>query len=309
MFNEAPWPQPLQEGDAISVAAPSGPFSEERFQRGLAVLHKLGFKVLAPKGLRARRGFLAGSDAHRLEGLIRALRDPRSKAVIAARGGYGAMRLLPDLAKIWPQAAGKALIGFSDLTAIHLARLAAGGPVGYHAPMITSLADTDEAALADFKTGLLKAGAAEIVFRGNRVLYPGTAQGPVLGGNLTIFCHLLATPYLPDLAGAILALEDVGESPYRLDRLLTAIRLSGQAGRLAGLAFGAFANCGPEAGVDAVLEDFARRLRKPVLSGLAFGHHPANHFLPLGSWAELSAGPDNQGRLVFMARPPRPSGK
>lgn len=300
MFKEdRRWPFPLREGDVISVVAPSGPFFEDRFQRGLDILSSLGFKVLLPEGLRARQDFLAGGDEHRLEVLTRALLDPGSQAVMAARGGYGAMRLLPGLTGVWPRAAGKALIGFSDLTALHLARLAAGGPVGYHAPVITSLGDTNEAALAVFKMALLRAETSEIVFDGGLVLYPGRAQGPVLGGNLTILSHLLATPYLPSLDGAILVLEDVGETPYKLDRLLTAIWLSGKAERLSGLAFGAFTDCGAEKNVAKVLDDFARRLKKPTVAGLLFGHQPANHLLPLGARAELSAGPGDSGRLAF----------
>lgn len=301
MADEFGWPRPLREGDTISVVAPSGPFLEVRFQSGLKILESLGFKVLAPEGLRSRQGFLAGSDEHRLEMLTQALLNPDSRAVMAARGGYGAMRLLPKLARVWPRAADKALIGFSDLTALHLARLAAGGPVGYHAPLITSLVDTNGAALAGFKRGLLKAGAEEIVFRGRSVLYPGQAWGPVFGGNLTIFCHLLATPYLPKLDGAVLALEDVGESPYKLDRLLTAIWLSGKADSLSGLAFGSFANCGPIESVAEVLANFAQRLKKPTVAGLDFGHQSANNFLPLGAGAALDAESEASARLVFKA--------
>ena len=317
-FSPVLLPGLLRRGDVVRVIAPASPFDPEMLERGLGVLRdRLGFVPRHRPDLGARLGYLAGDDARRLEEWREAVADPEARAIFCARGGYGAMRLLASVDPAPLLAAPKVLVGFSDVTALH-AVLNRAGLATVHGPVLTQLGRAPVSAVAHLSallTGVPSPGSdgAElgIGLSGAATVQPGRAEGPVLGGSLTLIAHLCGTPYLPSFAGAILLLEDVDERPYRLDRYLTQLSLSGVLRGLAGVALGGFTNCDGQGIVGAsVVRAWAAGLGVPVIEGLPAGHEDANFALPLGAVATLIApGPGEAGppRLTFDgwgARPP-----
>jgi muramoyltetrapeptide carboxypeptidase len=259
----------------------------------------------------ARRGFLAGDDARRAEEWREAVADPEARAIFCARGGYGAMRILHAVDPARLAEAPKALVGFSDVTALHAA-LNRGGVATVHGPVVTQLGRAPEDALRHLEALLFEdpshPGAWGVPAPGAglvaaRTVRPGRATGPLLGGTLTILAALAGTPFAPRLDGAILVLEDVGEKPYRIDRCLTQLRLAGALTGLAGVAVGRFTACddGGLLAVDVVREAILA-LGVPAVEGLPVGHEDANFAVPLGAKATLVApGPGEEGppRLLF----------
>jgi len=291
-------PPPLAAGAVVGVTAPSGPVQPERLAAGLAVLREAGLEVALAPGLLDRRHFLAGEDRSRVRDLNAMLADPGIAAVLCARGGYGAMRILPacDLAPLRRRP--KAVVGFSDVTALHLA-FATAALVSFHGPMVECPpGGPPEPNLA----GLLRAlthrgplGPLPLPAAGPRpvTLCPGRAAGPIVGGNLTLVTATLGTPWELDTSEGLLLLEDTGEAPYRLDRHLTQLWLAGKLQAAAGFLIGELVDCAGPAGGPTALEVFAERLLplgRPVLAGLPFGHGALRLTVPLGVLAEMDAG-------------------
>ena len=286
------WPAAPAPGQSWGLFAPAHPFDREEFGRALARLKAWGLKVSVPPKIFRRARHLAGSDEHRLEVMAELMADPAVGGLWAVRGGSGCQRLLPGLASRWAAWPPKPILGFSDLTALHLARLKAAGVIGWHGPMVAALgrAGGGLEGVGDLKAVLFspaRAGGWE--FPPRDVLRPGRARGPLLGGNLCVLIHLLDSPWLPEAAGAILLVEEVDEAPYRLDRLLTTLRQSRLWEALGGLVFGRFTRCGSPAAVRALLRETAEAFPGPVLMNAPFGHSRLNRVFPLGALAELSA--------------------
>lgn len=292
-------PPALKQGDLIGVAAPAGPFEPDRFQAGLACLESLGFKVRCPEQIFERDGFLAGSDRRRAETLNTLLADGEIKAVIGARGGYGAMRLFDRLAWESLRASPKIILGFSDLTALLLAANRAAGLVVFHGPVVTSLAGADQETVSHLERLLTGKPVFPLDLGQAGIISPGRAQGPLLGGNLTMLIHLLAASRLPSFDRAILVIEDIGEALYRLDRMLTTLKLSGLLDQCAGIVIGRFQDCGPAEEVQALLDRALADFPGPVVSGFPLGHGPRNLALPLGSRAVL----DTSKGILDMTEP------
>jgi muramoyltetrapeptide carboxypeptidase len=239
-------------------------------------------------------GYLAGSDERRLAELAAALGDPEARAVFMARGGYGLLRLLPFIDPAVLRDAAKPIIGFSDGTAL-LAQAARADVAAVHGPVVTQLANLpvdDHAAL--YK--LLEQPQPGVLLSGLEGIVPGRARGRLLGGNLEVFSRLVGTPFLPDVAGAILFIEDLGERPYRIDRLITHLDLAGVFGALSGVLVGDFSAClEPEPTrasspvVADVLVERLGRLAIPVARGARVGHGTRNVALPYGALCELDA--------------------
>jgi len=305
-------PPPLRPGDAVRVVAPSSPFEPAALEKGLEVLSgRLGLRPRMRNDLVARRGYLAGDDARRADEWREAVADPEARAIFCARGGYGAMRILPAVDPAPLLARPRALVGFSDITAIH-AVLNRAGLATVHGPVVTQLGRAPDDAVRHLEAvlfgGAPRPNAWEVPALGAglvaaRTIRPGRASGPLLGGTLTILAHLAGTPFAPSLEGAILLLEDVGEKPYRIDRCLTQLRLAGALDGLAALAIGQLTSC-DDAGVLAadIVREAALALGVPAIEGLPVGHDDANFAVPLGARATLVApAPGDEGppRLLF----------
>ncbi|HEX6447119.1 MAG TPA: LD-carboxypeptidase [Streptosporangiales bacterium] len=283
-------PPTLRAGDRVALVAPSGPVEPRRLDRGADLLRSLGLDVVVGAHAYDRNGYLAGTDADRAGDLQRAWCDPSVRGVACARGGYGATRLLSLLD--WPAlaAAGpKLLHGSSDITALHAAFAARLGVRTWFGPMPASLVLAEGEPEPVSWTALRGAWLDGEVppLPGTHRLAPGVADGPLVGGNLSLLAAALGTPYAgPTAAGAIVLLEDVCEAPYRVDRMLTQLLDAGWFDGVAGIALGSWLDCGRPGGV---LADRLGPLGVPVLAGLDVGHDVPQRTVPLGARAHLDA--------------------
>jgi muramoyltetrapeptide carboxypeptidase len=286
-------PPLLGPGARVALVAPSGPLrGHEDLDRAIASVRRMGWEPVAGDHVLERAAYLAGRDADRVADLNRAAADPDIDAVWCIRGGYGAMRILPLVDYDAWRARPKALIGYSDITALHAAIGARADLVTFHGP--TAREDGVPFSVESMRR-VLTCGEdpCGVAARATTVI-PGRASGRLVGGNLALLASLAGTPYAPDYRGAILVLEDVNESVYRIDRLLSQLRLTGCLDDIAGLGFGWFSDIPTEAldddeGVDRVLREFAAALGRPCLSGIPMGHAGAQWTIPLGATAELDA--------------------
>lgn len=282
----------LRPGDTIAVVAPAGPAAPADLTAGLALL-AARYRIRPAENLFERQGYLAGSDARRRDALNRALADPEVRGIFCSRGGYGVQRILAGLDAGALRADPKPVVGFSDVTALLCwARLQ--GVVAVHGPVVTQLPRLPGADLAHLFRLLEEPGYAPSLVGAGHAGDEGVVEGLLVGGNLSLLGALAGTPWAPPLASAILAVEDVAEAPYRLDRLLTTLRQQpGPHGAdgLAGVAVGELAGCAPgEAGGPSALEVVARGLSapgRPLVSALPFGHGHRNRAFPVGVWARL----------------------
>lgn len=285
----------LRPGDRVAAVAPAGPFERAAFEAGIEVIADR-YRVQFDSDISARHRYLAGSDVRRLAELSAALADPQVKAVFCARGGYGALRLLAGLNGVSPPP--KPLVGFSDIVAIH-AWLQREGHASVHGPVLTQLgrlgAPTHERLFSILET---RAPAAPL--EGSETYVEGVVEGPLLGGNLAVLTRLLGTTFFPPLDGAILLLEDVGERPYKLDRMWTHLRLAGVFRRIRGIVLGTFTGC-EERDADYssgdVLKELAVATGLPCATGFPIGHGDLNEPVPLGVRVRLDAG---ERRLSFL---------
>lgn len=285
----------LRPGDPVTVVAPASPFDRASFEAGLKIIAGR-YDVHYDPGLLARHRYLAGSDERRLEELAAAFADDTSRAIFCARGGYGMMRLLPRLEGIALTA--KPVIGFSDITALHQL-LQRQGHVSIHGPVLTQLSRLD-ACTHQRLFDLLESETPAADLTGTETYVDGTAEGPLVGGNLSVLTRLLGTPFLAPLAGAILLLEDVGERPYRLDRMWTHLALAGVFRQVRGIVLGDFTGCDEKdaeySGAD-VLRELAAATGLPCAAGFPLGHGAQNQPVPLGVRVRLDAG---DRRLTFL---------
>jgi muramoyltetrapeptide carboxypeptidase len=290
-------PAALRPQDRVAVIAPASGFERGAFEAGLALL-QARYRTEYDQGLFERQRYLAGSDDRRLVELHAAFADPGIRAVFCARGGYGATRLLRQLASSAPEGAPKPLIGFSDITALHL-WLQAHGRISIHGPVLAQLPRLPAPTCARL-FDLLESARPAPPLAGTTSYVGGVAEGPLLGGNLSVFTRLLGTPYMPPLEGAILLLEDQGERPYRLDRMWTHLQLAGVFARVRGIALGSFTACeepGANYTSDEVLRELAASTGLPCAAGFPIGHGDLNEPVPLGVRVRLDA---DGARLTFL---------
>ncbi|MCX6081039.1 MAG: LD-carboxypeptidase [Chloroflexi bacterium] len=315
-------PARLAPGQTIGIALPSSPPNEpEGVRFAIDMVESLGFHARPARHLFDRSGYLAGDDSARASDLNALFADESVDAIFCGRGGYGASRLLPLLDYDLIRANPKILIGYSDISALLMAIYAKTGLITFHGPMATQVFSAYT--LAEFKKVLfnpqapISIGAPPVfehgegrVERANRItpLVAGRVQGRLLGGNLSLVAHLIGTPYLPDLTGAILFLEDVSEAIYSIDRMLTQLWLSGNLQKVAGIVFGKFTEH-PQVSEYAqnrlkeeVLAERVRALSIPAVMGLMIGHVEDQSTLPLGCLAELDA---SAGTLTLLQEPVR----
>ncbi len=274
------------------MVSPSGPLQgPHELERAVATAESLGWDVQVGQHALRRTGYFAGDDAQRGDDLLDALQDDRIDGIWCLRGGYGAARLLPRLSVELLQRFPKALLGYSDITALHAAWQHAG-LVSYHGP-------TARAPLSDFsrdslvralQAGTDSCGAAVDA----RVVRGGHATGRLVGGNLALLSSLCGTPWAVDGRDAIVVLEDVGEATYRLDRMLTQLRLSGAFNGCVGVAFGHCTDCPDTTDdgtrtIEAIVTELADALQVPTLQGIPVGHISDQWTVPFGAMATLDA--------------------
>ena len=272
----------LRAGDHVAVIAPASGFDRAAFAAGLALVGTRYHPEHAPH-IHTQHRYLAGPDSRRLEELLGALKDPHLKAVFCARGGYGATRLLVGLARSAPPGPRKLLVGFSDITALHL-WMQAHGRISIHGPVLTQLPRLS-AATHERLFELLESPNPAPPLLGAHTYVPGVAEGRLLGGNLSVLTRLLGTPYLPALDDAVLLLEDQGERPYRVDRMWTHLQLAGVFERVRGIALGSFTACEEPGAIYScgeLLRELADAAGLPCVAGFPVGHGEVNEPVALG---------------------------
>ncbi len=307
-------PERLCFGDTIGIVAPASPPPDPAsVDHSIEALEKFGFKPKLAKNARARHGYLAGSDRQRAADLMAMFADPKVKAIICLRGGYGSTRLVEildyDLIRRHP----KIFAGYSDITSLHGILGRQTGLITFHAPMLNgalSKADLPEFTRASFFRTLMEAKPPGNIANGYAektvtILRRGVAEGRLVGGNLSVLCAAIGTPYAPVFKDKVLFIEDVGEKPYRLDRMLTHLWNAGILQQVAGVAVGVNSDCEDPNAAKAteyrqtsadVIKERLSLLKVPVVTGLPFGHVDLNATLPVGAKARLDA---NRGELVI----------
>lgn len=295
-------PHALLPGGTLGFVGPSGALPDvTKLDLAVEKANSMGYQVVLGESCLKRYGYLSGSDEVRARDLDAMFLRDDIDAVVCIRGGYGAPRILDMINLAAPVRNPKPLLGFSDITALHLAYYKECGLVTYHAPMPTGdwLSDTFD---RFSRVSLLESLAGEQVNvpLKNPPEYPltclqgGAAEGVLIGGNLTLLCALTGTRYMPDLRGKLLLIEDVDESLYRIDRMLTQLRLSGAFDACAGVVFGDFTNCAAEyedrsLTLHEIIRDVVLPAGKPVISGFRIGHCTPQITVPLGVKYRLDA--------------------
>lgn len=282
-------PPPLVPGARVRVIAPSSPFDRTLALRGLAWLSER-YRVEFDRGLFARQGFLAGCDERRSAELADALLDPGVSVVLAARGGYGLTRIAHRAPLAELRRAPRWLVGFSDFTALH-AEVARHRVATLHAANLTGLGRADPWLRAEW-IAALEAPERRVRFQGLERWRSGCAEGRLFGGNLTVLFSCAAAGRLHVPPDAVLFLEDVNETSYRLDRMLTALGLGGHFAQLAAVVLGDFTSCSAgnyEVPAASVLREHLEPLGLPLLAGVPVGHGDRNRPLPLGTWVRVDA--------------------
>jgi muramoyltetrapeptide carboxypeptidase len=308
-------PRRLKQGDLVGVVAPSGVADDAILERDVRNLESLGLRVKMGANVRAVHGGYAGTVQQRLEDLHGMLRDREVAALWAARGGSGCAALLPHIDYALARRSRKVVVGYSDLTALHLALLRHAGLVTFHGPVASTITEYSAARLREVlmePTPTLTftlapenlAKAAENPEYAPRTYRAGRAEGRLVGGNLSVLSSLIGTPYAAVTKGRLLFLEEVGEAPYRVDRMLTQLAQAGELNGTAAVVLGVFRKCTPpddepSLTLQQVLESHLTALRVPAAYGYSFGHIPQQYTLPLGVRARL----DTEARTLTLLEP------
>ena len=296
------FPRSLSKGDLIGIISPASPLDDHsRLERGIQYLEKLGYRTIVGTHCMDRQGYLAGTDEERLGDIHAMFADKRVKAVFCTRGGYGSSRLLRFINYPLVAKNPKIFVGYSDITALSLALWRKCRLVTFHGPMVGVEMAADMDALSEecfwrLLTGSSK-GLTLAVAAGHpgRLVCAGTARGRLLGGNLSLVISLMGTPFQPEFRRSLLLLEEIGEEPYRIDRMLTQLRNAGLTSGVAGIALGHFTDCAPREPekpsrtLEEIMKEASRWSRLPFSSAFPFGHERPSATMPLGARAQLDA--------------------
>jgi len=298
-------PRPLKKGDLVGIVSPSAAMADEmQFVFAREAMEALGFKVVLGAHVASRRGHLAGTDAERAKDLNDMFAHPEVKAIICLRGGSGAARILPLLDYENIKQNPKPLLGYSDITALHQAIFTQTGLITFHGPNGSGSWNSFNAKqfqklffdqeLMRYENELVKGD--DLVIKQNRIqtITPGTAEGIMVGGNLTVLTALAGSPYLPDFQDKILFLEDIEEGPYRIDRMMSTLQLMGALDKIKGFIFGQCTDCEPSGGygsltLNQILEDFILPLGIPAYRGAMIGHISKQFIVPIGAKVRMDA--------------------
>ena len=296
-------PKKLAKGDLIGIISPaSSPDDFLRIETGTKYFEKLGYKVILGKHIEKHHGYLAGTDLQRVEDIHEMFKNKEVKAIICARGGYGTPRLLDKIDYRLIRNNPKILVGFSDITALQMAIFKKTGLVTFSGPMVAVdfYEDVNPYTEENFwsvltsnkKVGRIKLPEDEKLFEITR----GATKARVIGGNLSLLSSVMGTEYAPDMKDKILILEEIGEAPYRIDRMLNQLKLNGVFKKIKGILLGAFIDCvenDPEKRtltLGEVIEDYLGHLKVPVIYNFPYGHIKSMVTVPLGVQMNLNAG-------------------
>jgi muramoyltetrapeptide carboxypeptidase len=312
-FGKAPSSRPLvkpprlKRGDVAALVAPGGHLSDAEIERSVRNMESLGLRVKLGANVRLARGNYSGTPLQQAQDLHAMFADREVRAVWAGRGGSGGAQLLPHIDWRLVRANPKILCGYSDVTALHLAMQRQAGLVTFHAPQaISTWSDYSRehlvAAIMEPRPGRVITSAGENLAKAakqsefaERVVRPGVAEGPLTGGNLSVISALAGTPYGARMKGCVAFLEDIGEAPYRINRMLMHLTLTGDLTSAAGLMLGVFVKCHPAEGdasltLEETLVDRAWPLGIPAAIGMSFGHIAHQFTMPMGVRARFDAG-------------------
>ncbi|WP_067728660.1 S66 peptidase family protein [Oceanobacillus damuensis] len=290
------YPARLKKGDTIGVTAPAGPPSIEKIKQAIPFFEQMGLRIKLGKSIKEVRGYLAGTDKERLEDFHEMIADRKIKAIIFARGGYGTGRFADKIDYELINRNPKIIWGYSDITYLHTAIRQKADLITFHGPMLASDVAKDE--FDDFSGHMFKQ-----LFEPTKLYYsekvsklvqyaPGEAEGPLVGGNLSLLVSTLGTPYEIDTKDKLVLLEDIGEESYRVDSMLNQLRLAGKLSDASGIIIGDFAdaepNVDPSLTLNQVFADYFTDFKGPVLGGFKIGHCFPHFSVPLGVNAKLS---------------------
>ncbi len=280
---------PLRSGDLVAVVATSGAVHPKRLKRGLSSLRRMGLRVLEGPHLYDRWGYLAGRDRDRAAALQEMFCREEVKGIFCARGGYGAGRMLPHLDLALIRGHPKVFLGSSDVTILHLALTQRAGLVTFHGPMVEPDFSRHNNLLTrrSVRALVLNGRAFEGTIPGRCLSRPARIEGELTGGNLTLVTCSLGTPFAIETKGKVLFLEDVNEVPYRIDRMLTHLKLAGKLEGVRGIVFGEMVRCRARVAlrdfsVTGILGRFARDVDVPCFATFPSGHGRENVVLPMG---------------------------
>lgn len=298
-------PEAIKKGDTVGLVAPSAAIADRmQFTFAQEALEALGFQVKLGANLKNRYGHLAGTDKERAGDLNEMFADKDVKAIICIRGGSGAARILPMIDYKAIAKNPKPLLGYSDITALHCAIHAQTGLITFHGPMGSSTWNSfnveqfEKVFIEKEKVTFenIHGESDDLVVKSNRIqtLKGGTAEGKILGGNLTVLTAISGSPYYPDFKDAILFIEDIGEDPYKMDRMMSTLRLNGTLDQIKGFVFGQCSDCEPDGGygsltLDQVLDDYILPLKIPAYSGAMIGHISKQFIIPVGAQVQMDA--------------------
>ncbi len=302
-------PRSLKSGDTIGICAPSGSFDRSVFERGLDTIKQMGFKIYIPDGIYRKKRYLAGGDINRAEIINHLFKDDAVKAILCARGGFGAMRVLPFLDYEMIKQNPKIFVGFSDVTAILVTLEKRCSLNVFHGPVVTSLASAPRETLDSFfniltssplslssfytyssaLSGVSLLSGGRVLLQKGLSIYSGHATGILSGGNLATLSHLAGTSFQPDFNGCLVFIEDIGEPPYKIDRMLTQMKMSGMFGGIKGVVAGSFKDCSNKNMIFEILGEIFHDFHIPVMAGIKSGHGKINLTLPLGLEVTMDA--------------------
>ncbi|MCK5572298.1 MAG: LD-carboxypeptidase [Bacteroidetes bacterium] len=302
-------PPRLQKGDLVGLISPASPIADaSRIDRGVRYLESIGYRVVLGKNITAEHGYLAGTDEQRAADLHTMFENVKVRAILCIRGGYGSPRLLSLLDYRLIRRNPKIFVGYSDITGLQLAMWKKAGLVTFHGPMVgvdmaNEMDSFTEETFWGFVTSTKKRGAISVPDNNAEVLFPGKATGRLLGGNLALVVSLLGTPYQPNFSRSVLFIEDIGEEPYRIDRMLIQLRNARILGRTSAILSGQFTDCVPadntkaSLSVDQILSEAAASARRPFVARLPFGHENPKMTIPVGIRARVLT---DSGQIEFL---------
>lgn len=302
----------VKKGDTIGLIGPSGAIrTAGSLEKSIALVEELGFKVKVGESCAQKYGYLSGTDDVRARDVNAMFADDEIDAIICVKGGYGTMRMLDQLDYDLVRANPKIFMGYSDITAMHVAYLEKSGLVSFHGPMPAScwVDGLDEITWASMLDMLMNAPKQRVIAnpegKPHQTVNPGVCEGMLVGGNLSLIDGLLGTPYELDTKGRVLFLEDIGEKTYRLDHMLTHLRLAGKFEDCAGIVLGHFTDCPiefPEFGLalEEIVRDIVAPCGKPVFSGFQVGHALPNLTIPFGVQCRMDA---DRGTITLLEAP------